>query len=127
MAGSRPRPPRSMNSWTLLRRSLRFHARSHLGVVLGSAIGAATLTGAMLVGDSVRGSLRDRALERLGGSSLAITSGDRFFDGSLAGRLASSLANVQVLGILQLQAVATRPDSSARASPVQLYGVDQAF
>src|SRR2546422_4309773 len=51
---------------TLIRRSLRFHARSHFGVVLGAAIGSAALIGALVVGDSVRGSLRERALERIG-------------------------------------------------------------
>ena len=29
-----------MTFWTLIRRSLRFHARSHLGVVLGAGIGS---------------------------------------------------------------------------------------
>ena len=57
----------SMTFWLLIRRSLRFHARSHLGVVLGAVIGSAALSGALIVGDCVRGSLRERALSRLGG------------------------------------------------------------
>ena len=55
-----------MTFWTLIRRSLRFHARAHLGVVLGAAIGSAALIGALVVGDSVRESLTDMALRRLG-------------------------------------------------------------
>ena len=55
---------------TLIRRSLRFHWRSHLGVVLGAAIGSAALIGALVVGDSVRESLREQALQRLGGVEL---------------------------------------------------------
>ena len=55
-----------MNSWTLIRRSLRFRARAHLGVILGAAAGSAALIGALLVGDSVRASLSDMALARLG-------------------------------------------------------------
>ena len=59
----------SMTFWTLIRRSLRFHARAHLGVVLGAAIGSAALIGALVVGDSVRESLTNMALRRLGKST----------------------------------------------------------
>src|SRR5512147_121022 len=68
-----------MTTGTLIRRSLRFHWRSHLGVVLGAAIGSAALIGALVVGDSVKGSLRENALHRLGGVSMAMSTGDRFF------------------------------------------------
>ena len=47
-----------MTLWTLIRRSLRYHARAHLGVLLGATVGSAVLIGALLVGDSVRESLR---------------------------------------------------------------------
>ena len=68
----------------LLLRSLRFHWRSHVGVVLGVAVAAAALVGALVVGDSVRGTLRQRALERLAGAGAALEGGDRFFTVALA-------------------------------------------
>ena len=68
-----------MIPYTLIHRSLRFHARAHLGVVLGAAIGSAALIGALVLGDSVRQSLRDRALSRLGNIHYALSSGERFF------------------------------------------------
>ena len=40
---------------TLIQRSLRFHWRAHLGVVLGAAIGSAALIGALIVGVSRSG------------------------------------------------------------------------
>jgi ABC-type antimicrobial peptide transport system permease subunit len=46
--------------------SLRHYRRIHVAVGLGVAVATAVLTGALLVGDSVRGSLRDLTLERLG-------------------------------------------------------------
>ena len=55
-----------MTTRTLIRRSLRHHWRGHLGVLLGAAVGSAALIGALVVGDSVRGSLRETALQRLG-------------------------------------------------------------
>ena len=41
----------------LLLGALAFHWRAHLGVVLGATLGSAVLIGALVVGDSVRGSL----------------------------------------------------------------------
>ena len=67
---------------TLIRRSLRFHARAHLGVVLGAAIGSAALIGALIVGDSVRGSLRQRALDRIGKAQYILEGRDRLFTDS---------------------------------------------
>src|SRR5258708_19932029 len=80
-----------MTFWTLIRRSLRFHARAHLGVVLGSAVGSAALVGALIVGDSVRGSLRDLALQRLGDVRFALENGDRLFGDRLADRLRNAV------------------------------------
>src|SRR5262245_15679191 len=54
-----------MTLFQLLRRNLVFHRRGNLAVLLGVAVGTAVLTGALLVGDSLRGSLRERALDRL--------------------------------------------------------------
>ena len=53
----------------LLLRNLLFHWRGNSAVVLGVAVGTAVLTGALLVGDSLRGSLRefDSAPARMGG------------------------------------------------------------
>src|SRR5438105_5152991 len=77
----------AMTLWTLIFRSLRFHARSHLGALLGAAVGSAVLLGALVVGDSVRGSLRDMALARLGRVQLALEGKDRFVRADLAGAL----------------------------------------
>ena len=55
-----------MTSLRLAFRSLRYHWRMNLAVALGVAAGAAVLTGALLVGDSMRGSLRRLTIERLG-------------------------------------------------------------
>jgi len=56
---------------TLVFRNLRYHWRGNLAVLLGVAVGSAVLTGALLVGDSLRGSLRERAERQLGGIDAA--------------------------------------------------------
>ncbi len=70
----------------LLRRSLAFHRRANLAQLLGVAVGTAVLTGALLVGDSLRGSLRDRALGQLANVEFALMA-PRFFRADLAKEL----------------------------------------
>jgi len=115
-----------MTTWTLVFRSLRFHARSHLGALLGSLAGSAVLVGALIVGDSVRGSLRAMALARLGETQSAIASNDRFFRSELAANLAPDLSAFVVPG-LQLLGTARTADSSARANRVQVLGITSNF
>src|SRR5688572_16705603 len=67
----------------LVRNSLRHYWRTNLAVVLGVATAVTVLAGALLVGDSVRGSLRDLVLQRLGRTDLVIVSSD-FFRAELA-------------------------------------------
>ncbi len=55
-----------MTLGTLLLRSLRHHAASHAAVAAGVAVATAVITGALLVGDALRLSLRTAALGGLG-------------------------------------------------------------
>src|SRR5262249_17309181 len=55
-----------MTLFRFLLRNLLFHWRANSAVFLGVVVGTAVLTGALLVGDSLRGSLRDLTLRRLG-------------------------------------------------------------
>ena len=66
-----------MSPGAYLRRTLVHHWRTNLAVLLGVAAGTAVLTGALLVGDSVRGSLRQMTLDRLGRVD-HVLSGPRF-------------------------------------------------
>ena len=89
-------------SWDLafdahvLTRSLRsatYHWRTNLAVVLGVAAAVSVLGGALLVGDSVRGSLRDLVLSRLGRTSDVVASMG-FFRDALAQDLVARGAGV---------------------------------
>jgi putative ABC transport system permease protein len=67
-----------MNFLRLCLRNLVYHWRGNSAVFLGVVVGTAVLTGALLVGDALRGSLRDLALERLGWVDEALVA-PRFF------------------------------------------------
>ena len=61
-----------MTRTTLLLRTILFHWRTNLAVWLGVVAGTAVIGGALIVGDSVRGSLRDMTLARLAGVDMEI-------------------------------------------------------
>src|SRR5260370_38739608 len=76
-----------MTKLFLLRRNLHYFRWGNLAVMAGVAVATAVLTGAMMVGDSVRGSLRGLAEQRLGPVDHALVA-TRFFEQSLAERIA---------------------------------------
>src|SRR3982751_841439 len=73
---------REMSAWRFILVSLRHYRRIHFAVAAGVAVATAVLTGALLVGDSMRGSLRELTLERLGRIDSAVVAGDPFTAGS---------------------------------------------
>jgi len=115
-----------MSIGKLIFRSLRFFWRAHLGVLLGTILACALLTGALVVGDSVRFSLKQMALARLGRTTLALISGDRFFRAELAQELAP-LLQAPTAPLLMLRGAATTPEGTRRANDVQVVGADQRF
>src|SRR5687768_5923179 len=75
-----------MRQARLVNQSLRYHWRTNLAVMLGVAVAVAVLAGALIVGDSVRASLRDLFLLRLGHADYAVSAPD-FFREQLAADL----------------------------------------
>ena len=108
-------------------RSLAFHARHHIGVVLAAAVAATVLIGALTVGDSVRETLRRRALDRIGKAEFILDGGDRFFVARPGGPAGIGLTNTLATFALRLPGVVSRQDGSARANQVQIYGVPGSF
>ena len=114
----------------LVRRGLTFYWRTNIAVVLGVATAVAVLSGALLVGDSVRGSLRDLVTARLGRTDVALLSAG-FFREQLAadvtGHAAFPVSFAGAAPLIALQGVVTVQESGRRAGNVQVYGVDDRF
>ena len=72
----------TMSLFRLALRSATYYWRTNLAVLLGVSAAVAVLGGALLVGDSVRGSLRDIALGRLGKADQALSSAQFFREGA---------------------------------------------
>jgi ABC-type antimicrobial peptide transport system permease subunit len=116
----------------LLRRNLRFHFRANLGVVLGAAVGAAALCGALVIGDSMRFSLRESALRRLGPAHFAMNTADRLVTVELPERIRQKVSSSRssggsspIISALAMAGTAARQDGTARLNNVQVFGVDE--
>jgi len=122
-----------MNTFKLIARSLVHYRRTHAGIAAGAAVATAVLVGALVVGDSVRYSLRRIALSRLGNVQVAMAGFDRFFGaepGADANDLAAAMSaelGAVVAPALVLDGSAALPDGSARANRVQVVWVDGRF
>ena len=131
-AGSRARPRgvMSMRARDLILRGLTYYWRTNLAVVAGVATAVAVLAGALLVGDSVRGSLRDLVVERLGRTDQVIVASG-FFREALAGELQSAETFGSTFSgaapLIVVPGFATGQDSGRRAGQVRVYGVDDRF
>ena len=110
-----------------LLRSLTYYWRTHLAVVWGVAMAVSVLTGALLVGDSVRASLRDLFLTRLGATDHLVTA-PFFFREQLADELPSPGDGIgAACPLIALEGLVTHEPSGRRSSGIQIYGVDERF
>jgi ABC-type antimicrobial peptide transport system permease subunit len=117
-----------MNFGRLVLRNLFYHWRGNSAVLLGVAVGAAVLTGALLVGDSLRGSLRDLTLQQLGWVDHSLVAG-RFIRQDLADQL--GVRDVCPAIFLQGAADSVRRGSAGqtvrRSGRVTILGVNERF
>jgi len=110
----------------LAKKSLGFYWRTNLGVLLAVMTSTAILTGALVVGDSVRHSLRMMLTARLGRTQLALVADNRFFSAGLADKLAQEL-NTIVAPVLHLRGIVANSDGTKRANKIEVLGVDDRF
>ncbi|MCC6363398.1 MAG: ABC transporter permease [Bryobacterales bacterium] len=116
-----------MQRSTLLWRNLTYHWRTNLAVIFGVAIAVAVLAGALLVGDSVRGSLRELVVGRLGKTDY-IVAGMNPFRAGLAGELAAQrTAGLRAYAMFAMEGIVTHAAGGGVAAKVAVYGVDDGF
>src|SRR5919205_3451465 len=115
----------------LVLRNLAYYRRTNAAVVFGVGVSVAVLAGALLVGESVRASLRGLFLQRLGRAS-HVASAPNFFREQLAEDVRAS-ARFKDAGfdaacpLLVTEGVVAHEPSGRRAVSVRVYGVDARF
>ncbi|MBY0492576.1 MAG: ABC transporter permease [Cyanobacteria bacterium] len=116
----------------LTRASLRYYAATNALVVLGVAVAVAVLAGALLVGESVRASLRDLAVGRLGNTDAIVTS-PTFFRAALAddisgSRLPAPGSRVKdVVPLIAINGAVSSQETRRTAGTVSVYGINDRF
>ncbi len=111
---------------SLIIRSIRYHWRTNAAVLLGVAAAVAVLAGALVVGDSVRQSLRDIALGRLGRTDLAVTAAG-FFREQVTDEIRVAFHAGAAAPLVIADGFVTHEPSGRRAAKVLVYGVDERF
>ena len=119
-----------MGPGSLIARGLGYYWRTHLAVVFGVATAVAVLAGALVVGDSVRASLRDLVLQRLGHTDDVVVS-PTFFTEAMAEAVGThpdfAAGFRAVAPLVMAQGFVTDQESGRRAGQVLVYGVDERF
>ncbi len=100
-------------------KTAKHYWRIHLIVALCTAVATGVLAGALIVGDSMRGSLRNITLERLGRIQHALIA-DRFFQPEIVKRQ-------NMVSAILLNGTVVAADTDFRASKVNIYGADNTF
>ncbi len=101
--------------------SLKFYRGQNFLLAMTVALCVAVITGALLVGDAIRGSLRDISLRRLGKIE-SVLAAEHFFHAGLSADETCTAA-ISLPGTAEFQA----KTGTRRANGVQVYGVDAHF
>jgi ABC-type antimicrobial peptide transport system permease subunit len=115
-----------MNSLRFILRSLSWYRKQHLALAGGTILAAMVITGALIIGDSVRYSLSGLAVSRLGSVRYFVSTGGRLLRDTLASDLSGKL-DAPAEALLMLQGMAINQESGQRKSQVQVTGIDSIF
>ncbi|TWU35108.1 ABC transporter permease [Novipirellula artificiosorum] len=117
-------PRRNFGLSSLIARSVRHGKRISASVAIGVATATAVIVGALLVGDSMRGSLRALTVERLGMTDSIVAPGSFFQSDKI---VAENRGAAAVLFFPSGIAEHKTEKTIQRAGSVQLIGCDEAF
>ena len=117
-----------MTPWTVAIKSLLHFWRSNLAIALGAAIATAVLTGALLVGDSMRSSLRNLMLDQLGEIDTVLVSAGFFREQMIEDLPENVRGDVSPLILFPNGTVQCRSENrTTRAANVNVLGVKDSF
>ena len=112
-----------MSLYKLILKSAWFYRKLNLTIILGIALSTAILVGALIIGDSVKYSLQQITVQRLGKTSQVITAGERLFGQQLATELAEK-AGIETAALLRANGFGVIDGGELRINQLAVWGVD---
>ncbi len=109
-------------------RSVRFHWRLAISVALGVATACAVISGALVVGDSMRGSLRSLTIDRLGKIDQMIMPGGFFEVAGIPEKVKSrDIVPIILFDRGVIEAGGNSGQRLRRATSIEVFGIDPSF
>jgi putative ABC transport system permease protein len=105
---------------------MTYHWKTLLAVFSGAMISTAVLTGALMLGDSLRFSLEYINLNRLGRIEYALAANGVFFKADLADRI-KQRSTLFTSSVIATNGIAVMGGGEKRINQVRIYGVDDEF
>jgi putative ABC transport system permease protein len=115
-----------MTYFNLIAKNLHYYWKRNLALAMGVAISTAVITGALMVGDSVKHNLSKGVDLRLGAVTHTVLAGDRFFTECLATGIGKEL-QIPVAPLLLLDGLAISDGGQKRINKIQVVGVNEAI
>lgn len=115
-----------MSFLKLILKSTWHYRRLNLTIVLGIALSTAILVGALIIGDSVKFSLQQITVQRLGKTSQVVTAGERLFHQQLAKQITGN-SNSKASALLRANGFAVIEGGELRINQLAVWGVDSTF
>ena len=116
-----------MNRLQYIFKSFIHYFKANLLVALGVAISAMVLTGSLIIGDSVRHSLKQATFYRLGETTHLVSVVERYFRQEMAAEIEADNPEIKAAPVLLLEGIAVADGGQERANKVQVVGVNNDF
>jgi len=107
-------------------RSLFYDRKGLIYQILIIILLTAVITGSLMTGNSVRGSLKETSLEKIGNTGIMISSGIRYFSPVLATKMETA-TGLRTTGLLEIDGYCQNFSTGAASPPVKIYAVDDTF
>ena len=104
----------------------RYYRKAFLAVLAGTLVSTAVLTGALMLGDSVKFSLERLTNIRLGRIRYALHTEGRYFSQDIAGEIGVKNGGLAAPALLQ-EGIAVNPENNKRLNKVRVLGIDRRF
>lgn len=115
-----------MNLSHIAFKSLLYDRKGVFYQVLIIILLTAVITGSLMTGNSVRGSLKKTSLEKIGKTGIMVSSGIRYFDPMLCSKMEKA-TGLKTTGVLEIDGFCQNFSTGTTSPSIKIYAVDESF